>query len=95
MYVCMYVFRHHKKVFKIQIKRMATIRYYIIKQLCKRRKENIPLDRRWKDPKRSKTVLIFIRVPLEVWTQGNMVKKNQLSKNFKKDNNNINNKKNK
>ena len=32
----MYLFRHHKKMFKIQIKRMATIRYYIIKQLSKR-----------------------------------------------------------
>ena len=29
--VCMHLFRHHKKMFKIQIKRMATIRYYIIK----------------------------------------------------------------
>ena len=29
--VCMYLFRHHKKMFEIQIKRMETIRYYIIK----------------------------------------------------------------
>ena len=30
IYVCMYLFCHHKKMFKIQIKRMATIRYCII-----------------------------------------------------------------
>ena len=30
-YVCMYLFHHHKKMFKIQIKRMAMIRYYMIK----------------------------------------------------------------
>ena len=31
IYVCIYLFRHHKKMFKIQVKRMATIRYYIMK----------------------------------------------------------------
>ena len=31
MYACIYLFRHHKKMFKIQIKGMATIRYYTIK----------------------------------------------------------------
>ena len=30
-FLCMYFFRHHKKLFKIKIKRMATITYYIIK----------------------------------------------------------------
>ena len=43
----MHLFCQHKKMFKMQIKRMATIRYYIIKSLNKREaylKENITLD---------------------------------------------------